>query len=127
MIMETFARNEVLLIKRTNVRFRGGNMLKKALSLLFIVLLCCSLLFMCKSEVKATFVGVIEEVINERGAFVYVTESENNAVYGIVYVNLAKNPDETFKVGDKVKVGYDGKVQGTAPMAVTTVTVELVE
>lgn len=82
---------------------------------------------MCKSEVKATFVGVIEEMVNDRKAIVYVTKSENNAFRGIVYVNLKKNPDETFKVGDKVKVGYNGKVQGTAPMAVTTLTVELVE
>jgi len=82
---------------------------------------------MCKSEVKATFVGVIEEMVNDRKAVVYVTESENNAVRGIVYVNLAKNPDETFKVGDKVKVGYNGTVQDTAPMAITTLTVELVE
>jgi len=82
---------------------------------------------MCKSEVKATFIGVIEEMINDRKAVVYVTESENNAVRGIVYVNLAKNPNETFKVGDKVKVGYDGTVQPTAPMAVTTLTVEKVE
>jgi len=82
---------------------------------------------MCKSEVRATFVGVIEEMVNDRKALVYVTESENNAVRGIVYVNLAKNPDETFKVGDKVKVGYNGTVQNTAPMAITTLTVELVE
>ncbi|MFJ6210228.1 hypothetical protein [Lysinibacillus sp. NPDC092081] len=101
--------------------------MKKAFSLLFIVLICCCLLFMCKSEVKATFVGVIEEVINDRAAFVYVTKAENDAVYGIIYVNLAKNPDETFKVGDKVKVGYDGTVQYTAPMVITTLTVELVE
>ncbi|MCL1694832.1 MULTISPECIES: DUF4131 domain-containing protein [unclassified Lysinibacillus] len=101
--------------------------MKKAFILLFIVLICCSLLYMCKSEVKATFVGVIEEVIDDRGAFVYVTEAENDAISGIVYVNIAKNPEETFKVGDKVKVGYDGTVQPTAPMTVTTLTVELVE
>ncbi|MFC9540111.1 hypothetical protein ACFTQ7_09545 [Lysinibacillus sp. NPDC056959] len=101
--------------------------MKKTFSLFIMLLIFCSLLVMCKSEVKATFVGVIDEMVNDRKAVVYVTESENNAVYGIVYVNLAKNPDETFKVGDKVKVGYNGKVQGTAPMAVTTLTVELVE
>ena len=82
---------------------------------------------MCKSEVKATFIGVIEEIVNDRKAVVYVTESENDAVRGIIYVNLAKNPDIQFKVGDKVKVGYDGTVQDTAPMWVTTLTVELVE
>ncbi|MFE3574362.1 hypothetical protein [Lysinibacillus sp. NPDC059133] len=101
--------------------------MKKTISLFIALLIFYSLFFWGKSEVKATFVGVIEEMINDRKAVVYVTESENNAVYGIIYVNLAKNPDETFKVGDKVKVGYDGTVQGTAPMAVTTLTVELVE
>lgn len=119
-------RIEILLIIRRNRRFRGI-ILKRAFSLLFTVLICCILLFMCKSEVKATFVGVIEEVINDRGAFVYVTEAENDAVYGIIYVNLAKNPAETFKVGDKVKIGYDGTVEYTAPLVITTLTVELVE
>ena len=82
---------------------------------------------MGKSEVNATFIGVIEEMINDRKAVVYVTESENDAVRGIVYINLAKNPDIKFKVGDKIKAGYDGTVQDTAPMWVTTLTVELVE
>ncbi|MGE7689552.1 hypothetical protein ACQKMI_10090 [Lysinibacillus sp. NPDC097214] len=101
--------------------------MKKIIILFVTLIIFCSILFMCKSEVKATFIGVIEEMINDRRAVVYVTESENNAVRGIVYVNLAKNPNETFKVGDKVKVGYDGTVPPTAPMAVTTLTVEKVE
>ncbi|MGE7693994.1 hypothetical protein ACQKNC_07715 [Lysinibacillus sp. NPDC094177] len=101
--------------------------MKKVFSLLFIVLICFCLLHTCKSEVKATFVGVIEEMINDRAAYVYVTKAENDAVYGIIYVNLAKNPNEKFKVGDKVKVGYDGTVEPTAPLWVTTLTVELVE
>lgn len=101
--------------------------MKKTFISLFIVLLCCSFLFIGKSEVKATFIGVIEELINDRQAVVYVTESENDAVRGIVYVNIAKNPDIKFKVGDKIKAGYDGTVQDTAPMWVTTLTVELVE
>ncbi|QGG52732.1 hypothetical protein [Lysinibacillus pakistanensis] len=66
-------------------------------------------------------------MINNREAFVYVTKTEGNPVYGIIYVNLAKNPDETFQVGDKVKVGYNGTVQDTAPLAITTLSVELVE
>ncbi|MDM5249359.1 hypothetical protein [Lysinibacillus sp. G4S2] len=103
--------------------------MKKKYSLIITFLLCCGLLITCNSnsKVKATFIGVIEEMINDREAFVYVNKTEDSPVYGIIYVNLAKNPDETFQVGDKVKVGYDGTVQGTAPLTVTTLSVELVE
>jgi len=103
--------------------------LKKKISLIIIFLICCGLLITYTSnrKVKATFIGEIEEMINNREAFVYVTKTEGNPVYGIIYVNLAKNPDETFQVGDKVKVGYNGTVQDTAPLAITTLSVELVE
>ncbi len=103
--------------------------MKKKISLIIIFLICCGLLITYTSnrKVKATFIGEIEEMINNREAFVYVTKTEGNPVYGIIYVNLAKNPDETFQVGDKVKVGYNGTVQDTAPLAITTLSVELVE
>ncbi|QOV11181.1 hypothetical protein [Viridibacillus arvi] len=101
--------------------------MKKKIILIFTFLLCGGILFVwSESEVKATFTGVIEE-INEQGAIVYVTDGEDNAVSGIIAVNLAKNPDETFQVGDKVKVGYDGTIRDTAPIGITTLTVELVE
>lgn len=103
--------------------------MKKKISLIIIFLICCGLLITYTSnrKVKATFIGEIEEMINNREAFVYVTKTEGNPVYGIIYVNLAKNPDETFQVGDKVKVGYNGTVQDTAPLAITTLSVELIE
>lgn len=103
--------------------------MKKKISLIITFLICCGLLITCTSnrKVKATFIGEIEEMINNREAFVYVTKTEGNPVYGIIYVNLAKNPDETFQVGDKVKVGYNGKVRGTVPLTITTLTIELVE
>lgn len=103
--------------------------MKKKISLIITFLICCGLLITCTSnrKVKATFIGEIEEMINNREAFVYVAKTEGYPVYGIIYVNLAKNPDETFQVGDKVKVGYNGKVQGTVPLTITTLTVELVE
>ncbi|MFE6169399.1 hypothetical protein ABE042_04380 [Viridibacillus arvi] len=101
--------------------------MKKKFILIFTFLLFGGLLFVwSESEVKATFTGVIEE-INEQGAVVYVTDDEDNAVSGIIAVNLAKNPDQTFQVGDKVKVGYDGTMRDTAPIGITTLTVELVE
>lgn len=103
--------------------------MKKKISLIITFLICCGLLITYTSnrKVKATFIGEIEEMINNREAFVYVTKTEGNPVYGIIYVNLAKNPDETFQVGDKVKVGYNGKVQGAVPLTITTLSVELVE
>lgn len=102
--------------------------MNKKISLIITFLLCCGLLITCNSnrKVKATFIGVIEE-INGYRAVVYVNKTEDSPISGIIYVNLAKNPDETFQVGDKVKVGYNGAVQDTAPLAITTLTVELVE
>ncbi|MFJ8262956.1 hypothetical protein ACIQ4I_13530 [Rummeliibacillus sp. NPDC094406] len=103
--------------------------MKKKFVLIFTFLLCCGLFFIfTESKVKATFTGVIEE-IDGQTAIVYVTEEEdeNNVVTGIIAVNLAKNPDETFHVGDKVKVGYDGTMRDTAPIGITTLTVELVQ
>ncbi|MGF9976821.1 hypothetical protein ABE042_10340 [Viridibacillus arvi] len=95
--------------------------------MIFTFLICGGLLYVwSESKVKATFTGVIEE-INEQGAVVYVTDDEDNAISGIIAVNLAKNPDQTFQVGDKVKVGYDGTMRDTAPIGITTLTVELVE
>ncbi|MFB7155833.1 hypothetical protein [Lysinibacillus sp. NPDC056232] len=41
-------------------------------------------------------------------------------------VNLAKNPDETFHIGDRVKLGYDGKIKDKVPIRITTFTIELV-
>jgi len=109
-------------------RFKGAYILKIKFGLIVILLLCCSLIFIynSNSKVKATFIGVIEE-INGRGAVVYVNKTEESPVSGIIYINLTKNPDETFKVGDKVKVGYDGTIRDAAPIEVTTLTVELVE
>jgi len=110
-----------------NIVLKDDCILKIKFLLIFTFLLCGSLLFVwSESEIKATFTGVIEE-INGQSAVVYVSEDEEYAVYGIIAVNLAKNPDETFQVGDKVKVGYDGTIRETAPIGITTLTVELVE
>ena len=37
-----------------------------------------------------------------------------------IIVNLAKNPDEIFRVGNKVKVGYDGKIKNNVPIGIAT-------
>lgn len=38
-----------------------------------------------------------------------------------VIENLVKNPDEIFHVGDKVKVGYDGKIKDKVPIGIANV------
>jgi hypothetical protein len=102
---------------------------------LLITILLSSLLFACtseevkddKSEVRATFIGTIEE-INDYNAQVLVIESEGiNQISGLIAVDFSVNPDETFQVGDKVKVGYDGNVMETAPVQINTLTLEKVE
>lgn len=101
------------------------------LSLLITILLSC-LLAACNSAgiqnektlVKASFIGQIEN-INNQNATVVVTEDEStNKITGPIIINLSVNPDETFKVGDKVKVGYDGTTMETAPVRIKTLTVE---
>jgi hypothetical protein len=81
-----------------------------------------------KSEVRATFIGTIEE-INDYYAQVLVIESERiNQMSGLINVDFSVNPDETFQVGDKVKVGYDAnKVREIDPVQIVTLTLEKVE
>jgi len=100
-----------------------------------IVLLCSillsSILFACNAtevknnEVQATFVGIIEEVHGE-SATVFVTETEDK-ISGLVTINLTVNDDDTFQVGDKVKVGYDGTTMEISPITIKTLTLEKVE
>ena len=37
----------------------------------------------------------------------------------VLIVNLAENPDHTFHIGDKVEVGYDGKIKDKVPIRIT--------
>ena len=77
-----------------------------------------------KSEVRATFIGTIEE-IKDYYAKVLVIESEGFS--GLISVDLSVSPDETFQVGDKVKVGYNGNVMESQPVQIVTLTLEKVE
>ncbi|MFJ8459275.1 hypothetical protein ACIQ57_09095 [Lysinibacillus xylanilyticus] len=36
------------------------------------------------------------------------------------------NPDEMFHIGDRVKVGYDGKIKDKVPIGIITLTIELI-
>ncbi|BAK16744.1 ABC-type sugar transport system, ATPase component [Solibacillus silvestris StLB046] len=103
--------------------------MKSKFSLLYLFLLS-SMLFACNSpenDVKATFVGIIEEV-HEESATVSVIEADGiYKISGLVNINLSVNPEESFQVGDKVKVGYDGTTMETSPLGIKTLTLEKVE
>ncbi len=100
------------------------------LKLVMIVLLCC-LLVACRlengdKEVKATFIGTIEE-LSSKGALVNVEESTGTKLSGTVTIDFPENTNETFSIGDKIKVGYDGEVLESAPGKIITITVEKIE
>ena len=98
--------------------------------ILFCFTVVASLLFACGSEnpkVKATFVGTIEEIHSSGTATVSVIEASDNYPLGLVVIGLPANGEEPFQVGDKVKVGYDGTSLETAPVRISTITIEKVE
>ena len=98
--------------------------------ILFCFTLVASLLFACGSEnmekdVKATFVGTIQEITGD-SAIINAAE-EDGKTLGQISIDLAVNPNETFQIGDKVRIGYDGMIMESAPAQVNTLTVEKVE
>ena len=96
--------------------------MKNKVIFLYLFLLS-GLLFAC--NVKATFVGTIEE-IHDSTAIVIASESENSKLRGPVEVGLSVNPNETYQVGDKVRVEYD-EVMEVAPVRVSTLKIEKVK
>jgi len=71
--------------------------------------------------VSSSFIGTIKE-INGNSALVLFGNPE-----GLVFVDLSVNSDETFQVGDKVKVKYDGIILESHPAQINTLSVELVD
>ncbi|WP_062109868.1 DUF3221 domain-containing protein [Bacillus niameyensis] len=72
-----------------------------------------------------SFIGTIKEISGNR-AIVSATIFENNPE-GDVFVDLSVNNKQSFKVGDKVKVGFDGTVRESNPAQINTLSVELVD
>ncbi|ASV67037.1 hypothetical protein MKX67_03515 [Cytobacillus sp. FSL W7-1323] len=98
--------------------------------ILFCSIVVASLLFACGSEnlekdVKATFVGTIQEFTGD-SAIIDAAEVDGKTL-GQISINLAVNPNETFQIGDRVRVGYDGMIMESAPAQINTLTVEKVE
>ncbi|WP_175638445.1 DUF3221 domain-containing protein [Metabacillus schmidteae] len=74
---------------------------------------------------NSNFIGTIKE-INGHRALVYAKIFEGNPE-GDVFVDLSVNNTKTFKVGDKIKVEFDGTVLESYPAQINTLSVELIE
>jgi len=78
------------------------------------------------SDVTSTFTGTITEIYDQT-ALVHIDEGEITKSGSRVHVDLSKNSETTFHVGDKVKVGYDGEVRESDPLQINVVFIEKVE
>lgn len=67
-----------------------------------------------------SFTGEILE-INDEVAIVYATFEDRQ---GDVYVDLSVNKTETFQVGNKIKVEYDGIILYSNPAQINTLSVK---
>lgn len=65
------------------------------------------------------FTGTIKEIYNGSALV--------DGTRGKVLVSLSVNNEETFHVGDKVRVGYKGIILESNPAQITTLSIELVD
>ena len=112
--------------------------MKKTVTFILILFLSC-LLVACNSDdskeqgeeksiaSNVTFTGTIEEISAKKTALIVVEEGAILKSANKLYVDLSVNPTETFQVGDRVKVGYDGMVMESYPARIKTLSVERVE
>ena len=105
--------------------------MKKKCTIFFAIILI-GLLSACSSSdvktdeiktVNSDFIGTIKE-INGHRAIVYAKLGGGE---GDVFVDLSVNDDETFQVGDEVKVEFDGRIFESNPAKINTLSVELNE
>jgi len=67
-----------------------------------------------------SFTGTIKEIM-EKTAIV------ESSFSGAVFVNLAVNREETFEVGDTVRVYFTGEIRESNPAQIDTIAVEKIE
>lgn len=108
------------------VKERNLNM-KRVLIFLLIFTISISLMACSDIKAEAEFTGTITE-INGNLAIVTADEGEEIRKSGdLVEVDLSKNEEVEFSVGDRVRIGYDGAVQEKYPLGIKTIFVELLE
>lgn len=89
-------------------------------------MLTSCLLAACSNEDQipnAAFSGTIESIHND-SAIIAIEEGEILSSGDKVSVNLSVNEEDTFAVGDRVVVEYDGAVMESYPLQVHTISVE---
>ena len=95
---------------------------KRNLVIALAVLALCAVVLVYTSPKKsaAYYTGEIIEIHGNQ-ALILVDEGMVIRSSGDkVYANLDANPNETFKVGDRVEVGYDGVVMESYPLQAGT-------
>jgi hypothetical protein len=117
-----------------------GSLLDRKYTFLFIIILfgllsSCGLLDGDKTDKSKTseingiektvsnFVGIIKDINGHRA----IVNAKIGGGEGDVFVDLSVNSDETFQVGDKIKVEYDGPILESNPAQINTLSVELIE
>ncbi|WP_162805832.1 hypothetical protein [Sporosarcina sp. PTS2304] len=81
----------------------------------------------CEQGVKVTFIGTIEEIYSSGTAYVSEIKANDTNLSGSVVIDLPENREETFQVGDKVRVGHDGTTMEIAPVRIHTLTIEKIK
>lgn len=71
----------------------------------------------------SNFVGTIKDINGHRA----IANAKIGGGEGDVFVDLSVNKDETFQVGDKIKIEYDGTILESNPAKINTLSVELVK
>lgn len=71
----------------------------------------------------ATFEGTIEE-INGQSALISIEDGQILSSGDKVTVDLAVASEDSFEIGDQVRVGYDGSVRETYPLQIDTLALE---
>ncbi|ADC51458.1 hypothetical protein BpOF4_17075 [Alkalihalophilus pseudofirmus OF4] len=74
---------------------------------------------------EASFTGTIESIHND-SAIIAIEEGEILSSGDKVSVNLSLNEEDTFAVGDRVVVEYDGAVMESYPLQVHTISIKLI-
>ncbi len=73
--------------------------------------------------VHSSFPGTIIEITGNTA----IVHAKLGGGEGKVFVDLSVNSDETFEVGDEVKVGFDGIIMESNPAQIHTLSVELIK
>jgi|GEM_PF-866445 len=102
-----------------------------AVIVLFIIVGCSNSMDKTQKESNkpkienSSFTGTIKEM-NDDSAIVSAKILENN-LEGDVFVDLSVHSNETFQVGDKVEIKYDGTIRESNPAQINTLFVELTD